>query len=156
MKRVYGMKEGLLVLEFEDESADSLKSLLLTCFIHPTYIKSQEVSTAPLHGGGFTVRVPYVRHHLLQGCKFLSFVFGLQPSFISDIHQTIKNHIPGCPRCVGGPGYPCVGAFLLAPPPPLALLCLSCRAYLEGYGQVYLRAWKAASGVYRQVIGKGG
>ena len=34
--------------------------------------------------------------------------------------------------------------------PPVPIL----RAYLEGYGQVYLRAWKAASGVYRQVIGK--
>lgn len=56
---MYGMKEGLLALEFEDASADSLKSLLLTCFIHPTYIKSQEVSSASLHGeeGGATLLV---------------------------------------------------------------------------------------------------
>ena len=58
------MKEALLALELEDASADSLKSLLLTCFIHPTYIKSQEVSPAVLH-----------REDLLCSCSVCDTIF---------------------------------------------------------------------------------
>ena len=49
IKRVYNFRKALLLLDFEDESADSLKCLLVTCFIHPAYLKFEEVSFNPVN-----------------------------------------------------------------------------------------------------------
>ena len=37
------MRQALLLLDFEDTSADSLKLMLLSCTLQPLYIKSEEV-----------------------------------------------------------------------------------------------------------------
>ena len=33
-----------------------------------------------------------------QGRKLISFLFGMHPKFVEDLHQTIKNQIPHCPK----------------------------------------------------------
>lgn len=57
------MRGALLLLDFEDPSADSIKELLLTTLIEPLYLTSSD------------------------GKKLLSFLFGLHPSFVEDLHQ---------------------------------------------------------------------
>lgn len=57
------MRGALLLLDFEDASADSIKQLLLSTMIDPLYLFSDE------------------------GKKLLSFLFGLHPSFVEDLHQ---------------------------------------------------------------------
>lgn len=37
VRRVWGMREALLILDFEDDSIESLTELLLRCFLHPLY-----------------------------------------------------------------------------------------------------------------------
>jgi hypothetical protein len=56
VKRVYGIRLCLLLLDFDDESIDSVKSLLLRCVGHPTYLK------------------------LSEGKKFLAFLFSISKS----------------------------------------------------------------------------
>jgi condensin-2 complex subunit G2 len=93
--RVWGMRGALLLLDFEDSSADSIKELLLSSLIEPLYLTSAD------------------------GKKLLSYFFGLHPSFVDSLHQTIRNQIPWCPK-----------------------------AYLEVYGEVYFKSWRLASGPY--------
>ena len=95
VKRVYAVRTALLLLDFEDESADSLKDLLLRCMMSPLYLRC------------------------VEGGKFLSYLFGMHPTFIEDLHETIRNQIP-CGK----------------------------RSLLQAYGAVYFRAWKEASGQY--------
>ena len=53
VKRVYLIRSAFNLLDFEDESIESIRVLILRCFIHPTFLK-----------------VP-------EGRKFLAFVFSL-------------------------------------------------------------------------------
>ena len=92
------MRQALLLLDFEDSSADSIKHLLLSCLIEPLYLYSEE------------------------GKKLLSFLFGLHPVFVEDLHQTVRSQLPHCPK-----------------------------AHLEVYGEVYFRAWRLAAGPYLKV-----
>ena len=46
------MRQALLLLDFEDTSADSLKLMLLSCTLQPLYIKSEEVGDGWREGGG--------------------------------------------------------------------------------------------------------
>ena len=43
LHRVWLMRQGFLLLDFEDASADSLKSMLLLCTLQPLYLTSEEV-----------------------------------------------------------------------------------------------------------------
>ncbi|KAJ3423558.1 condensin-2 complex subunit g2 [Anaeramoeba flamelloides] len=70
VKRVYNLRSGLKLLDFEDNSTEWLKTLLLRCVICPLYLKSNE------------------------GQKFISFLFQLDLNLIEDLHATIKNQIP--------------------------------------------------------------
>ena len=60
--RVWAIRGALLLLDFEDTSADSIKQLLLSALIEPLYLLSDD------------------------GKKLLSFLFGLHPSFVEDLH----------------------------------------------------------------------
>ncbi|XP_065184272.1 condensin-2 complex subunit G2-like [Sycon ciliatum] len=99
IQRLWAFRQAMLILDFEDSSSDHLKSLLLQCLIHPLYIQTEE------------------------GRRFLSFLFGLHPTFTDLVHSTIKQNIPNCPR-----------------------------PFLESYGEVYFRAWRASAGVYLEKI----
>ncbi|XP_064397126.1 condensin-2 complex subunit G2-like isoform X2 [Halichondria panicea] len=99
VKRVWSMRQAFLLLDFEDGSAEPFKAMLLSATLQPLYINTEE------------------------GRKFLSFLFGMHPSFVEDLHQTIKYQIP----------------YMSNP-------------LLETYGEVYLRAWRLSSGPYLRQI----
>ena len=41
-KRLYNVRGALLLFDFDDESIESIRSLILRCFIHPTFLKVAE------------------------------------------------------------------------------------------------------------------
>jgi len=43
LHRVWLMRQGFLLLDFEDASADYLKCMLLSCTLQPLYLTSEEV-----------------------------------------------------------------------------------------------------------------
>lgn len=45
VSRVFHMKEGLTLLDFGDESSDTLKHLMLRCLICPLYLRSADGRT---------------------------------------------------------------------------------------------------------------
>ena len=45
LHRVWLMRQGFLLLDFEDASADSLKCMLMSCTLQPLYLTSEEVCT---------------------------------------------------------------------------------------------------------------
>ena len=48
MKRLWSVRSCLLLLDFEDDSADSIKELLLKTTFSPLFLKSQEVNQLTL------------------------------------------------------------------------------------------------------------
>ena len=72
VKRLYGMRTALTVLDYGDEATGAMKKLLLQCVIHP----------------------PVLRH--ADGRKFLVSLFGLHPPFVAELHRAIKAQIPTC------------------------------------------------------------
>ncbi len=44
MKRVWEMRNALLLLDFEDPDTGPFKTMLLACTLHQVYLKSPEVS----------------------------------------------------------------------------------------------------------------
>ena len=48
MKRLWSVRSCLLLLDFEDDSADSIKELLLKTTFSPLFLKSQEVNQSTL------------------------------------------------------------------------------------------------------------
>lgn len=44
VKRVWSLRQSLLLMDFEDNSSESLKQLLHQCMIHPMYLKLEEVN----------------------------------------------------------------------------------------------------------------
>lgn len=45
MKHVWGVRQGLLLMDFDDENSESMKQLLQQCMIHPTFLRIEEVGT---------------------------------------------------------------------------------------------------------------
>lgn len=43
VKRLWNLRQTLLLMDFEDESSCSLKSSLLQCLVHPVFLKVDEV-----------------------------------------------------------------------------------------------------------------
>ena len=74
VKRVWSMRQAFLLLDFDDPSADVMKTMLLSCCAHPLYLRWD------------------------QGRKLVSFMFGLHPAFVGDLHLSIKKVIPYCSR----------------------------------------------------------
>ena len=74
LKRLYRMRTSLMLLDFQDESIESMKELLLRCFAHPLFLKS------------------------VDGRKLCVFLFGLHPAFIDDIHAVVKQQLPYCTK----------------------------------------------------------
>ncbi|KJE93895.1 hypothetical protein CAOG_04613 [Capsaspora owczarzaki ATCC 30864] len=73
VRRVQQLKEGLTLIDFDDiESSQSIRTLLLRCYLAPVYLGSND------------------------GCKLLAYAFTLSLPFVADIHSTIKNQLPVC------------------------------------------------------------
>ncbi|CAI9111280.1 OLC1v1011465C1 [Oldenlandia corymbosa var. corymbosa] len=68
--RVYGLREAFLLFDFEDESIEDLKNLLIRCVISPLYFKTEE------------------------GRKFVAFMFGLSGQLVKEALALIKSQIP--------------------------------------------------------------
>ena len=47
VKRVWAMRDALLLLDFEDPDTGPFKTMLLACTLHQIYLKSEEVSCCP-------------------------------------------------------------------------------------------------------------
>lgn len=102
VKRVYALRGALLLLDYEEEATGPFRELLLQCFLKPTYLKSAD------------------------GRRLLTFLFGLHPSLVVDIHETVKSQLP-----------------------------YAKKKLVQAYGDVYFRAWRAAEGPYLEAIETG-
>ncbi|KAI9911243.1 hypothetical protein PsorP6_009075 [Peronosclerospora sorghi] len=70
IRRLFSVKDALPLLDFDDDTSELLRDILLRCFIQPTFFKSPDA-------------VP-----------FLSFLFTLHVPLIEDINETIRNQVP--------------------------------------------------------------
>ncbi|XP_065876662.1 uncharacterized protein [Euphorbia lathyris] len=68
--RVYALREALTLFDFEDESIEDLKSLLIRCVIAPLFLKTED------------------------GRRFLAFMFGLSLQLLKEALAMIKSQIP--------------------------------------------------------------
>ncbi|KAL7141501.1 hypothetical protein ABFS83_08G057500 [Erythranthe nasuta] len=68
--RVYTVRDALSLFDFEDESIEDLKNLLIRCVISPLYLKTEE------------------------GRKFVSFLFSLSVQLTKEMCAMIKSQIP--------------------------------------------------------------
>ncbi|CAA0841052.1 ARM repeat superfamily protein [Striga hermonthica] len=68
--RVYGVRDAFMLFDFEDESIEDLKHLLIRCLISPLYLKTEE------------------------GRKFVAFLFCLSVRLTKELCAMIKSQIP--------------------------------------------------------------
>ncbi|PSR87924.1 Condensin-2 complex subunit like [Actinidia chinensis var. chinensis] len=68
--RVYVLREAFALFDFEDESIEDLKLLLIRCLIEPLYLKTED------------------------GRKFIAFVFGLNGQFLKEALAMVRSQIP--------------------------------------------------------------
>ncbi|KAH6803385.1 hypothetical protein C2S51_031632 [Perilla frutescens var. frutescens] len=68
--RVYSLREAFTLFDFEDESIEDLKHLLIRCVISPLYLKTED------------------------GRKFIAFLFGLSMQLTKELCAMIKSQIP--------------------------------------------------------------
>ncbi|WCJ31403.1 ARM repeat superfamily protein [Euphorbia peplus] len=68
--RVYAMREALTLFDFEDESIEDLKSLLIRCVIAPLFLKTED------------------------GRRFIAFLFGLSSQLLKEALAMIRSQIP--------------------------------------------------------------
>eukprot|EP00624_Nannochloropsis_granulata_P001542 evm.model.NODE_17594_length_8172_cov_15.400881.2 len=96
------MRGALLLLDYEEEATGPFRQLLLQCFLKPTYLRSAD------------------------GRRLLTYLFGLHPALVADIHETVKSQLP-----------------------------YAKNKLVQAYGDVYFRAWKSASSPYLEAIETG-
>ncbi|KAI3870634.1 hypothetical protein MKW92_025041 [Papaver armeniacum] len=70
VRRIYSIREAFTLFDFEDESIEDLKLLLIRCIITPVYLKTDE------------------------GRRFLAFLFGLSGQLLKEALAIIKSQIP--------------------------------------------------------------
>ncbi|XP_048322357.1 uncharacterized protein LOC107424913 [Ziziphus jujuba] len=68
--RVYSLREAFNLFDFEDDSIEDLKVLLVRCVIAPLYIKTEE------------------------GRRFIAFTFGLSTQLLKELLAMIRSQIP--------------------------------------------------------------
>ncbi|KAL0450164.1 UNVERIFIED_CONTAM: Condensin-2 complex subunit G2 [Sesamum latifolium] len=68
--RVYTLREAFMLFDFEDESIEDLKHLLIRCVISPLYLKTEE------------------------GRKFIAYMFGFSVQLMKEVCAMIKSQIP--------------------------------------------------------------
>ncbi|KAI3914171.1 hypothetical protein MKW92_038112 [Papaver armeniacum] len=70
VRKIYSIREAFTLFDFEDESIEDLKLLLIRCIITPVYLKTDE------------------------GRRFLAFLFGLSGQLLKEALAIIKSQIP--------------------------------------------------------------
>ena len=70
VRRVYALRDAFVLFDFEDESIEDLKLLLVRCVITPLYLKTED------------------------GKKFIAFMFGLSVQLLKESLALIKSQIP--------------------------------------------------------------
>ncbi|KAI3958927.1 hypothetical protein MKX01_023603 [Papaver californicum] len=70
VRRIYSLREAFTLFDFEDESIEDLKLLLIRCIITPVYLKTDE------------------------GRRFIAFLFGLSGQLLKEALAIIKSQIP--------------------------------------------------------------
>jgi condensin-2 complex subunit G2 len=70
VRRVYALREAFTLFDFEDESIEDLKLLLIRCVISPVYLKTDE------------------------GRRFVAFAFGLSNQLVKEMLAMIRSQIP--------------------------------------------------------------
>lgn len=68
--KVYALREAFTLFDFEDESIEDLKLLLIRCLIAPLYLKTED------------------------GKKFVAFMFGLSGQLVKEALAMIRSQIP--------------------------------------------------------------
>ncbi|XP_051127089.1 uncharacterized protein LOC127248671 [Andrographis paniculata] len=68
--RIYRLRDAFVLFDFEDESIEDLKNLLIRCVISPLYLKTEE------------------------GRKFLAFIFILNVQLTKEVCAMVKSQIP--------------------------------------------------------------
>lgn len=68
--RVYMLREAFMLLDFEDESIEDLKHLIMRCVISPLFLKTED------------------------GRKFIAFTFGLSVQLLKEALAMLKSQIP--------------------------------------------------------------
>ncbi|XP_013379950.1 condensin-2 complex subunit G2-like [Lingula anatina] len=76
IKRVWNLHLCLQHMDLQNESSETLKTLLQQCMMQSAYLK------------------------LKEGRLFLSFLFSLNCNFIECLHRTVKNQLPYCSKSV--------------------------------------------------------
>ena len=78
VKRLYSARDAFTLLDFEDHNNDSIKELLLRCFIHKNFLKVNFTSYIKLLNGHFHL---YLYFHvlnlylkLIEGKNLLSYI----------------------------------------------------------------------------------
>jgi len=70
VRRVYALREAFTLFDFEDESIEDLKLLLIRCVISPVFLKTDE------------------------GRRFVAFAFGLSNQLVKEMLAMIRSQIP--------------------------------------------------------------
>lgn len=70
IRRVYALRDAFVLFDYEDESIEDMRLLLIRCVITPVYLKTEE------------------------GRKFISFVFGLNGRLLKEALALIRSQIP--------------------------------------------------------------
>nr|XP_006818203.1 PREDICTED: condensin-2 complex subunit G2-like [Saccoglossus kowalevskii] len=99
VKRLWLLRQSLLLQDFGANKSMELKDMLEQCVVSPVFLKS------------------------VEGRRFLSFIFGMNPSFIEQLHRAIKTQLPSCTKTM-----------------------------VQNYAEIYFRAWRTSSGPYLEKI----
>ncbi|CAK9229150.1 unnamed protein product [Sphagnum troendelagicum] len=76
VKRVYGLREALTLFDFQDESIEDLKRLLIKAVITPSYLR------------------------VTEGCRFIAFLFSLSEQLVKELIVIVKSQIPFSRRSI--------------------------------------------------------
>ncbi|CAM6022437.1 unnamed protein product [Sphagnum balticum] len=76
VKRVYGLREALTLFDFQDESIEDLKRLLIKVVITPSYLR------------------------VTEGCRFIAFLFSLSEQLVKELIVIVKSQIPFSRRSI--------------------------------------------------------
>ncbi len=120
MKRVFALHRALLELPLRDLTTKTLHDLLLKAAQSPAFTKCSE------------------------GVRFLVFLFSLSPSFVGDLHEAIKQELPGVGKQVAlayGEIYYKVRSAILN-------LCLVWTSFQSRLFQ----AWRASEDAFNEKI----
>lgn len=73
VKRLHAVRKALLLLDFNDESIESIRELLLRTVVQPAFLKCAE------------------------GTRFLGFLFSIHPDLVPLLHRSIREQLPHAP-----------------------------------------------------------